>query len=95
MDFNEINELLQKVSKKRVELKDESISDLKILLDDLKDAQDFIFEISDRLERNISKLEEVIDDLEMEEDVDYFATDIEDEFDDDDDFDDEDDDDDY
>lgn len=90
MEIKEINELLEAVSKKRTELKDIALVDLKSILDELKDAQDFIFDIGDRLDRRVTKVEEIIDDIEMEEAEDFldddemFVEDIDDDDDDDD-----------
>jgi len=67
MDLAEIKNLLQKIAKKRSQLKKLDIEDLRNTLDELKDSLDSLNEWGDKLNRAIDKLSEVIEDIEIDE----------------------------
>ncbi len=62
----EIEVILKKVEKTRKELKALSIDELKELLDSLKDAMDYISHLKHRIETGIEKLDDTINDIEIE-----------------------------
>ncbi len=66
----ELQRLLDRASKKRKELFKIPIDELKDLINELKDLVDNIYSLSDLIERKITKIEEIIDEKELDEDFD-------------------------